>query len=423
MLYKLKNKTTESFTRALEDYVTHVGCPQKLTCDNGSEFCSELVDAVVKVLGIKKRTSVVYRPQSQGMVERMNRQIIAQLTKRLKQFGGSWPEHLHYIALAHNAAPASRTGESPNLVFFGRELPLPTFTDHSINTLRNKSVKEYAEQVQRKVKAIHEAVKAESIRQSEKTAQLYNKKVKHHPYKEGDHVYYKQIPKNRTKIDPRWLGPVRVTHRHPSAQGQPGTTYTLQMQGGETLRRNYEQLKPVRADFSAPMAREDLPAPRAPSIPYPMILSSDEGDAHTSWDLPVAARTRSKKAQVATIPPPANLPATPAPAEPMPSHITPGTRPPRGLSTVLENPPPALASPRPSSPGTSSFATPSASPQRVRATPATPSTTAVCVLAEPLPQCFRITEVVRPKRKPQLRTLLLGKMCQLQEDEHARRHR
>ena len=257
----MNQQTTESFTRALEDYVTHVGCPQKLMCDNGTEFCSELVDAVVKVMGIKKRTSVVYRPQSQGMVERMNRQIIAQLTKRLKQFCGSWTEHLHYVALAHNAAPASRTGESPNLVFFGRELPLPTFTDQSINTLRSKSVREYAEQVQRKVKAIHEAVKAESVRQSEKTAQLYNRKVKHHPYVEGDFVYYKQIPKNRTKIDPRWLGPVSVTHRHPTAQGKPGTTYTLRLRDGETLRRNYEQLKPVRADVSSPIAREDIPAP------------------------------------------------------------------------------------------------------------------------------------------------------------------
>ena len=79
--YKFKDKSTLSFARALEDYVTHVGCPQKLTCDNGAEFCSELVDAVTKVMGIKKKTSVVYRPQSQGMVERMNRQIIDQLTK------------------------------------------------------------------------------------------------------------------------------------------------------------------------------------------------------------------------------------------------------------------------------------------------------------------------------------------------------
>ena len=312
MFYKLKNKTTESFARALEDYVTHVGCPQKLTCDNGSEFCSELVDAVVKVLGIKKKTSVVYRPQSQGMVERMNRSIIAQLTKRLKQFGGYWPEHLHYVALAHNAAPASRTGESPNLVFFGRELPLPTFTSNSVNTLRSKSVSEYVERLKQKVAVVQEAVKAEAIRQSEKTAELYNKKVKHQPYKEGDYVYYKQIPKNRTKIDPRWLGPVCVTKRHTSATGTPGTTYTLKLKGGETLRRNYEQLKAVKADVTEPIAVEDLPSAPAPRIPLVIIQHSEDEETADTQNQPVATRTRSRRAKAVSTANVAATPATPA---------------------------------------------------------------------------------------------------------------
>ena len=138
--YKMKDKTTRSFTRALEDYVTHMGCPQTLTCDNGAEFCSELVDAVTKIMGIRKRTSVVYRPQSQGNVERWNRQLINQLKARLDQSKSSWPEHLHYVAMAHNASPASKTGQTPNLVFYGRELPIPNFTDFSTNTLREKSV-------------------------------------------------------------------------------------------------------------------------------------------------------------------------------------------------------------------------------------------------------------------------------------------
>ena len=208
--YKFKDKTTLSFARALEDYVTHVGCPQKLTCDNGAEFCSELVDAVTKIMGIKKRTSVVYRPQSQGMVERMNRQIIDQLTKRLQQYGKTWPEHMQYVALAHNAAPASRTGESPNLVFFGRELPLPTFTDLSIDTLRGKSVKEYAQEMQRRVKSVHDAVRAETVGVSAKTAEAYNRKAKHQPLGEGELVYYRQAPKDHVKTQPKWIGPVAV---------------------------------------------------------------------------------------------------------------------------------------------------------------------------------------------------------------------
>ena len=103
--YKMRDKTTLSFTKALEDYVTHMGCPRVLTSDNGAEFCSELVEAVTKIMGIKKRTSVVYRPQSQGNVERWNRTLVKQLRARLGQTGDSWPNQLHYVAMAHNAAP------------------------------------------------------------------------------------------------------------------------------------------------------------------------------------------------------------------------------------------------------------------------------------------------------------------------------
>ena len=296
-LYKFKDKSTQTFARALEDYVTHVGCPQKLTCDNGAEFCSELVDAVVKVMGIKKKTSVVYRPQSQGMVERMNRQLIDQLTKRLHQFGKSWPEHMHYVALAHNAAPAARTGETPNLVFFGRELPIPSFSDLSVNTLRSKSVQEYVEEVQKRVKKVHETVREESVKRSAKTAEAYNKTTKHTPLQPGELVYYKEIPKNRTKTDPKHVGPVEVVARHSNAKGLPGTTYTLRFKEGETMTRNYEQLKRVKADFEGPISKNELRLPPAPRIPLPLYFDStddEEADVKLLPTAPIAARTRSK---------------------------------------------------------------------------------------------------------------------------------
>ena len=298
-LYKMRDKSTLSFTRALEDYVAHTGCPQKLTCDNGAEFCSQLVDAVTNILGIKKRTSVVYRPQSQGMVERWNRQLVAELRARLLQSKTTWPEQLHYIAMAHNAAPSARTGESPNLVFFGRELPLPTFTDFSTNTLREKSVQEYVKKCQQRVSTIHEAVRTESKRRSEKTAEAYNRKVKHSPLQTGDLVYFKETPKNCLKTDPRWTGPVEVVKRHTNASGQPGTTYTLKYKEGHTFRRNYEQLKLSKADFQGPISVTESPSalpPREPAL-FAAVSSSDEDSDPAISDAPVASRTRSRMAQ------------------------------------------------------------------------------------------------------------------------------
>ena len=292
--YKFKDKTSLSFAKALEDYVLHMGCPKTLTCDNGAEFRNELVDAVTKVMGIKQRTSVVYRPQSQGHVERTNREIIQGLTVRLLQYGMDWPDHMHYVALAHNAAPASRHGESPNLVFFGRELPIPSFTDLSINTLRAKSVQQYVSAMKSKVKHVHETIRAESKARTDKVAEAYNRKANHKPLQEGDYVFYKEADKNRDKLTPRTTGPVQVKERKTNAKGQPGVTYSLQYKDGETITRNYEQLKRARAKYAEPIAKYDRPLAPPPNMPC-LFFDSDDENATTITNAPVATRTRSKR--------------------------------------------------------------------------------------------------------------------------------
>ena len=109
---------------------------------------------------------------------------------------------MHYVALLHNSSIAARTGESPNMVFFGRELPIPAFSDLSVNTIRSKSVREYVEKLKPRVKLVRDSARLHTLESSAKTAESYNKKAKHTPLEPGNLVYYKEIPKNRTKLDP-----------------------------------------------------------------------------------------------------------------------------------------------------------------------------------------------------------------------------
>jgi hypothetical protein len=44
-------------------------------------------------------------------------------------------------------------------------------------------------------------------------AESYNRKAKHVPYEEGDMVYTRVPKKERTKREPKWEGPLRVTRR------------------------------------------------------------------------------------------------------------------------------------------------------------------------------------------------------------------
>ena len=158
--------------------------------------------------------------------------------------------------------------------------------------------------MQKRVKKVHDTVREESKKRSAKTAEAYNKSTKHVPLRPGELVYYKEIPKNRTKIDPKHSGPVEVVARHPNAKGLPGTTYTLRFKEGETMTRNYEQLKRVKADLVEPISKNDLRLAPAPRIPIPFCFDStdDEADVRLLPVAPIATRTRSRSVRHEALP-------------------------------------------------------------------------------------------------------------------------
>ena len=323
-LYKVKDKTAATIVRALENLVSHVGVPTRLTSDNGTEFCNDLNDAATQLLGIKKATSVVRRPQSQGMVERNNKQFIEEMRKRLQQFGRSWTEHVSFIMLAYNGTTHTKTGVSPYLAFYGRDPPLPKFTDLSPDTLKNKSSKEYIKEFRARLEHLHDAVRTNTKNKVAKEKELYDRKVKHDPLIPGEKVY--EINRKNHKLDPNWVGPIEVVRRRPNSKGQPGTTYECKYKDGSTCFRNYEQIKRAHADVgiiergSKPV--DDPVYPRwytdsgssgtedAPPTPRPMpVLTSKRGKSATTRPSrpqvqviePVARRTRSAIRTAATM--------------------------------------------------------------------------------------------------------------------------
>merc|ERR1712012_777195 len=64
--YKLRDKTSQGVIRSFEDLVCSYGPPKVLQSDNGGEFTSKPLKDYCERLGVDKRTSVSYRPQSQG---------------------------------------------------------------------------------------------------------------------------------------------------------------------------------------------------------------------------------------------------------------------------------------------------------------------------------------------------------------------
>ena len=112
----------------VEHVVCRHGAPKELLSDRGPDFLSELIKRVCVLIGTKKINTTAYHPQTDGMVERLNRTLIGMIAKHTEFYGAQWDRYLTYLLFAYRVKIHSSTGESPFYLLYGRDARLPTET-------------------------------------------------------------------------------------------------------------------------------------------------------------------------------------------------------------------------------------------------------------------------------------------------------
>lgn len=122
-------KNADSFTVA-EAFVTNFVCrhalPKILLTDNGSNFISQMFEGVCKLLKIKHIRTAVYRPQSNGQIERWHRSLAQYIRAYTENELTRWCEWLPYALFVHNTTPHSATKYTPHELVYGVKAEIPT---------------------------------------------------------------------------------------------------------------------------------------------------------------------------------------------------------------------------------------------------------------------------------------------------------
>ena len=123
----IPDATAPVVAAALDQQVfCYLGLPEQLHLDQRAQFESHLMKELCSLWRIDKTHTIPYHPQSNGVVERSNRNLGDSLrTLLLRRGQEEWDLLLTQIMRAFRGTPHSVTRETANLMMLGRELRLP----------------------------------------------------------------------------------------------------------------------------------------------------------------------------------------------------------------------------------------------------------------------------------------------------------
>ena len=111
--FPLPDQRAESVARVLvKEVICRYGVPLVVHSDKGANFEGRIMK-VCRLLGMKKTRTTSYHPQCDGLVERMNKTLIAALSKYVDQNQSDWDEWLSLVLFGYRTAKQASTGESP----------------------------------------------------------------------------------------------------------------------------------------------------------------------------------------------------------------------------------------------------------------------------------------------------------------------
>ena len=121
----LRNINAEHIAEELVHVFSRVGIPRKILTDQGSNFTSQLLAKVYRLLHIHAIRTSPYHPQTDGLVERFNQTLKEMLRKTASEEGKDWNQLIPYVLFAYREVPQESTGFSPFELLYGRHVRGP----------------------------------------------------------------------------------------------------------------------------------------------------------------------------------------------------------------------------------------------------------------------------------------------------------
>ena len=210
----LKNIDTISVAEALMDIFSRVGVPYEILSDNGTQFKSDLMAEIHRLLSIKALYTSPYHAACNGLVERLNGTLKSILKKLCTDHPQDWDRYIPAALFAYRELPNDTLKFSPFELLYGRTVRGPLTILHELWSRDDlnpevRTTYQYVFDLRNKIEEVAKLAANNADISSTNYKKYYDVKAKRRKFNVNDQVLL-LIPTDKNNLMMQWRGPYPV---------------------------------------------------------------------------------------------------------------------------------------------------------------------------------------------------------------------
>lgn len=221
----------------VNDIVLRYGIPNIILTDQGTQFMSDLMRRLCKLLKITRTHTSIYHPESNGSLERSHKVIVEYLRCFCKDKQEAWDEWVAFAIFNYNTTPHTKLKYTPYELLFGKKANLPGTLQKPVKV--TYCYDDYVINIKQKFRKTWEEARENLKDSKRKTVEVSQQKNKVNPvYRVGDYVTVRK--EQRRKLDPLFVGPYEIKE----IKGTNVTLVKVGTNGRKTIKTHVNRTQP-----------------------------------------------------------------------------------------------------------------------------------------------------------------------------------
>ncbi|XP_047483006.1 uncharacterized protein LOC125035006 [Penaeus chinensis] len=230
----LKNIDTVTVAESLVEIFSRVGVPREILSDRGSQFKSDLMSEIHRMLSVKALYTSPYHASCNGAVERLNGVLKSMIKKLCVDHPKDWDRYIPAALFAYREIPNDSLKFSPFELLYGRQIRGPLTILHELWTKDDidsdvKTTYQYVLDLRSRLEETAKLAAAQAEISSRNYKSYYDLKAKHRKLNTGEEVLV-LLPSSSNKLIMQWLGPYPVVQCKDN-----GVDYVIRVRGVKKL--------------------------------------------------------------------------------------------------------------------------------------------------------------------------------------------